>query len=139
MIVGHRHFSSWDQKEIAVIFKFEKIGFELWQLRRSEERGAVDDERRQRFEVTVLASLDFEHEVNERTFKPRAGAVQNRKTCRRDLCSPLEIENAEPCAKVNMVLRFESKLRRRAPATNLNIVGLIRTGWYACVRDVGKG
>src|SRR5215208_6944914 len=101
MIVGHRHFSSRDQKEIAVIFTFEKIGFELWQLRRSEQRGAVDDKRRQCFEVTVLASLDFEHEVDERT---------------------LEIENAESCAKVNMVLRFESKFRRRAPATNFNIV-----------------
>ena len=55
---------------------------------------AIDDEW-QRFQITVLARVHVEHEVDERAFESRAGAVQDRKPCGSNLRRTLEIEYAE--------------------------------------------
>src|SRR5689334_24981417 len=95
MIIRDRHFRRRDQVKLARIFELEKIGFKLRQLPGAEKCGTIDDERRQRFEITMLASLHIEHEIDQRAFESRPRAVQNCKTCRRDLGSVFEIEDAE--------------------------------------------
>src|SRR5690349_949713 len=121
MIIRYRHFRRRDQIEFTWIFELEQIGFKLRQLPGSEERTAIDDERRQCFEIAVFARLHVEHEVDERAFETCARAVQDRETRRCNLRSTFEIEYAECGAEIDVVLRLEREFRLCAPATSLSI------------------
>ena len=127
MIIRDRHFRCRHEIKLTRIIELEKIGFKLRQLSRAEKCGAIDDERRQRFDITMLARLHFEHEVDQRAFESRTRAVEDRKTRRSDLRGAFEIEYAECAAEIDVVLRFEIKLRRLSPATNFSIRRLIRS------------
>src|SRR6185369_392186 len=121
VIVGDRHFGRRNQVQFAFVFELEKIRLKLRQLCRAKKRSTIDDERRQCFEVAVFARLNVEHEADQCAFESRAGAIQNRETCRSDLCRTFEVENSERRAKVDVIFWCEGKLRRRAPTTNLDV------------------
>ena len=86
----------------------------------------------------MLASLDVEHEVDQGAFEPRAGAVENRETRGSDLCRAFEIENAECRTEINVVLRFEIKLRRRAPATHFLVCRFVIANRQAMRYDAAR-
>src|SRR5687768_15007249 len=86
----------------------------------------------------MLACLNVEHEIYQRTFEARTSAVQNCEPCGCDLRRAFEIEDAECCSEIDMVLRLEIKLRWCAPATNFSIRRFIFTNGHACVRSVGQ-
>src|SRR6185369_11010875 len=105
--------------------QLEKIRFKLRQLRRPKKRSTIDDERRQSFKITVLARLHFQHEVDQRAFEPRTGAVENRETCGGNFCRSFKIEYSQRRTEIDVVLWCKRKLRRLAPTTHLNIRTLI--------------
>src|SRR4051794_3012501 len=121
MIVRNRHFRGWHEIKLARIVELEQIGFKLWQLSGSEESIAIDDERRECFEISVLTRVHVEHEVDEGAFESRSGAVQDRETRGSDLGRAFEIEYAERIGEVDVIFRLKVKLRPRAPAANFDI------------------
>jgi hypothetical protein len=78
----------------------------------------------------MLTRLHVEHEVDEPPFETRTGAVEYRETCCGYLRGALEIEYAECRAQVDVVLRFETKLRGGAPATNFGVRRFIRANGH---------
>src|SRR5215471_16469839 len=57
--------------EAALVFQFEKIGFEFWQLPGPEQGVAVDNERRQSLLIPMFARVQVKHEIDQRSFETR--------------------------------------------------------------------
>src|SRR5258705_3923074 len=79
VIIRDRHFAGWYQIKTALVGEFKKVLFKFRQLSCAKKRVGVDYERRQRFGITILASLHVKHEVDEGTAKPRTRAIQDSK------------------------------------------------------------
>ncbi len=86
----------------------------------------------------MLARVQVEHEIDQRPFKSRSGAIQDRETGPRNLRRAFEIQNAERCPEVNMIFWIEIKLRLRAPPTNFDVRGFVFANRNAFVWDVGQ-
>src|SRR4029453_7824654 len=66
MEIGQRHFGGRNQKEIPFTGNLEEIRFELRQLTGALQRRGVGEERRFDLAVAMLASVEVEHEVDQR-------------------------------------------------------------------------
>src|SRR5713226_3583012 len=84
----------------------------------------------------MLARVQVEHEIDQRAFQSRAGAVQNREARAGDLRRALEIENAERRSQVDVILWCEIKFWLRAPAADLRIRRFVFADRYAFVGNV---
>ena len=94
MKVGHRHLRRWNQVQIPVPGDLEEIRFEFRQLRRSPQRLGIDQKRRLDLDVSVLARVHIEHEIDQRPREPRAGAHQHRKAGTGHLRGAIEVQDA---------------------------------------------
>ena len=89
--------------------------------------------------IAMLARVDIEHKVDQRTFESSTGAIQDRKTGRSNPGSSFQIQNAQCCAQIDVVFRFKIKCRRIAPAPDFHVVRFLFANWDAFVGDIGKG
>ena len=73
MKIRHRHFRR-GREEHLVLFQPVHVFLKLRQLRRPDHAIAPHQKRRTHFQVTVLARVQVEHELNQRPlqFRPRA-------------------------------------------------------------------
>ena len=139
MNVRQRHLGGRNQKEIPVAGDLEEIGFELRQLARRFERRAIDEIRRHDLQVPVLARVQVEHEIGQRSRQPRARAEQHRKPGAGHLRGALEVENAKRRPEIPVRQRFEIELssalptcaRRRCPLRSCRRARSHAAGWAA--------
>src|ERR1051326_4571178 len=110
--VGDRHLGGGNEEEI-VPGNFVLVFFELGQLPRAGERGAVDQQRR-RLEVAVLPGMKIKHEARERPHQPGARAGEEGKARARDLRPARQVENPERFAELPVRFRSELEGRRLA-------------------------
>ena len=68
---------------------------------------AAHHQRRNYFEVSLLANLDVEHPRDQSALEPRAGAAQEIEARPLQLHAAIEIDDAEILAKLPMRQRFE--------------------------------
>jgi len=61
--IRHRHLRSRRKKEL-IIFQTVHVGFELRQLRRADHAIAPDQKRRTDLNVTMLARMQVDHEID---------------------------------------------------------------------------
>ena len=104
----------------------EQVLGELGQLPGAEHRLVPHQQRRRAFGVAVLARLQVEHELRRAPGCSRA--IWPRRKVKRAPAFPragLEI-HAQRRAEVGVFLRLEIEIARRAPARDLDIVGLVR-------------
>src|SRR5712675_1306499 len=97
------HFAGGREPEVGAL-NLEEISSKFWQLAGSEQRRAVDEERRKNFRVTVLASVHIEKEICQRTFQSRSPAFVHCKACPGDFRGRSEIE--DPRALANFPVRL---------------------------------
>src|SRR5207245_10504371 len=77
--ICYRHFRSRGEKEL-IIFQSVHIGFKFWELRCSDHAFAPHQKRRAHFFVTMLARVQIEHELDQSSLQPRAGAGKTDET-----------------------------------------------------------
>src|SRR5687767_9341951 len=111
VIVSDRHFRRWYQKETAFVFQLEKVLFELRKLTGAKQRVAIDDGGRQSFRIAILSRVQVEHEIDQRTFQSRAGAVEDCEPRPGNFSRALQVENAQRRPQIDVVLRLKSEFR----------------------------
>ena len=138
MNVGQRHFRRRDQKQIPLAADLEQVGFEFRQLAGGFERRAVHEVRRNDLQVSVLARVQVEHEVGQRSRQPRARAEQQRRISRRT--SSWRARNQEFRVRVQIPVRerFEIECLRLAPGPHDDVVGFALTNGHRRVRKIGQ-
>src|SRR5215213_7532440 len=107
MDVRQRYFRGWNEKQIPITADPEKLCLEFWQLARRLQRFAVDEKRRDHLEVAVLACVQIEHQIDERSREPRARTEQQREPGARHLRRAFEVKNSKRRTQVPMRERFE--------------------------------
>ena len=133
--IRHRDFGGGDQPEIRVL-ELEQIRCELRQLAGAVQAGGVDHERRQHFGVAVLAGVHVQHEVDQRALQLRAQAPVDGEARAGDFGGALEIQDAEVRARgPNALWASKSKLRRRAPAADFDVIVGALAGGHGVVRQ----
>src|SRR5207248_2791597 len=90
------------------------VVFELGQLAGAGHDFAPYQKWRLDFDVTVLARVEVEHEVDQPAGKPRTGTHQDRKSRASELRAPREVEDAKLLR--DLPVRFAAFWRGRAPA-----------------------
>src|ERR1035438_6347023 len=137
--IGYRNLGSRNQVEVLFVERnFEQIGFELGELAGAVHRLGIDHKRRQDFGVAMLASVQVEHEIDQRAFELGAQDPIHGETGARDLGSTFEVEDAEFFAEFPMWLGSEVELRRCSPTADFDIaVGILANG-HAGIRQIGN-
>src|SRR2546428_13302105 len=135
--IGKRHFRGRDQPEFLLAVRHAKqIGCEFGELPCSVHRLGIDQVRRKHFSIAVFTGVQVEHEVGEGSLQLRTHLPVHGKTRAGKLGSALEIEYAKLLTNFPMRLGREIKVRRRAPAADLDIIfGSLANG-HAVVWDV---
>ena len=54
----------------------------------------------------MLARVQVDHEIDQRTFQLRAGAGETDKTAPAQFCRPVGIEKIQSCAERNVICRL---------------------------------
>ncbi len=86
----------------------------------------------------MLARVYIEHEVDQRTFQPRAQAQVHHKACSCNLGGPLEIQNAQFGPKIPVRLHREVESRRSAPTAHFHVISGILAHRNRFLRKVGN-
>ena len=100
------------------------------------QRGRVDEERRLHLDVSVLAGVQIEHEVDERARHPGAHPHQHREPGAAHARRALEVDDAERGADLPMRPRIEVERRRLAVPAHELIVLCRPADRHAGVRQV---
>ena len=90
--VRERHFGGRDQ-EIFRTLNLKQILFEFREIAGSRKRSAVHQRGRNDFFVAVFPRMQIQHEINQRTLKPRSRALIDHETCPGQFCGALEVQN----------------------------------------------
>ncbi len=137
-----RDFGGGNEPEILFAVRHaEGIGAELRQLPRSVHRIGIHQVRRKNFGVPVLAGVQIEHEIGERTFEFGAQVPVDGEARAGEFHGALQVENAEFGAEFPVRLGSEIEFRRRAPAAGFDIVvGAVADGHTRVrkIRDAGE-
>src|SRR6185295_7102415 len=80
IVVSHRNFGRRNQIEVSLVIQPEQVGFKFRQLPGSKQRVAIDDKRRESFQITMLTRVQLEHKIDQSPLEPRARALKNGKT-----------------------------------------------------------
>ena len=134
--VRERHFRRRDEVEVPLTRDLEEVLLELGQVSRPEQRRRVHQERRVHLDVAVFPRVQVEHEVDERPRHARAGAEHDREAGARHLRRPLEVDNAEAHAEIDVRLRLEVEHGRLAPLPHFHVVGRARADGHGLVREI---
>ena len=96
MKICHRHFRRRGQKELipsgCVRFKPVHVCFKLWQLGCADHAIAPHQKWWADLEISMLARVQIEHELNQGTFQPRPGAGETNKPTATEFRCALQIE-----------------------------------------------
>ena len=139
MKVRQRHFRGRNQEQIPLAGDLEEVRFELRQLAGRFERRAIDEIRRHDLQVPVLARVQVEHEVGQRSRQPRARAEQQRRICAPDIFvarSKSRMPSAGPrsqCASGS-----KSNCRRLAPGAHDDVVRFALADGHRRMRQIGQ-
>ena len=133
--VRHRHLRGGNE-EVVGPRHAEEILLELRELPGAEERRAVRHERGKHFEVSVLPSMDVEHEVDERPLQQRPRPLREAKPPAGDLDRPVEVEDVQRRAEVDVVLDREREDPRGPPRPHDGVVLLPRAVRNRGIRHV---
>src|SRR3990170_236530 len=134
--VGHRHLRGRDEEVVGPSHP-EEIFLELGQLPRAEKGRGVGQEGRQHLQVPVLPRVDVQHEVDERPLEKRTGPQAQAETGPGDLRRPLEIEDLQVGADVDVIAHREGKRRGRPPRPDDSVVLFPRSLGNRRIGDVG--
>ncbi len=120
MQVGHRHFRSGNQEQI-ILFAQIHLLFQFGQLTRSRHGGAVGQEGRQDFGITVLLGVQIQHEVDQSPLQPCSLSAQGQKARSGHLGGLAQIQNPQNLTQFPVGTGFESKLRDLSPTSYLHV------------------
>ena len=84
----------------------------------------------------MLARVDIEHELRERTMQSREVTAQKRKTCAGQLCSSRKIEKPERFPEVDMILDRKVEASRLAGAAHFGVVQTVRPDRRRWMREI---
>ena len=87
--------------------------------------------------IAVLAGMEVQHELGERTVQVGEPPREHDEARRGDASRGLEVHHPECLAEVHVVLGLERQIGRRAETPDLDIVGLARPRRDGCVGDIG--
>jgi hypothetical protein len=83
----------------------KEIILEFRQIAGSRKRGAIRQRGRNDFFVPVFDSMQIQHEIDQCTLEPRAGALIDNETCAGQFRGTLEVQNFQLLADLPMVSR----------------------------------
>ncbi len=122
---GERDLRGRNQVERAArvgLHRPEHLLLELGQHRHPDHGLRVHQVRHPDLGEAVLASVEIQHELHERPVEPGRRAPHHGEARLGDLARPVEVEDAEGLADLEVLLRLEGELSRRAPAAHLDVV-----------------
>ncbi|CRD57893.1 hypothetical protein BN126330174 [Stenotrophomonas thermophila] len=135
--VGQRHFRGRDQVARGIAHGgLEQVVLELRQLAGAAQRIGVDQQRHVGFLITVLAGMQVDHELGQRTVQARDRAAQHGEARTGQLGRGLAVQPAIAGAQFDVVEHLEVELARGTPARLLDVVALIGTGRHVISRQV---
>jgi hypothetical protein len=86
----------------------------------------------------VVARVQIQHEVDQRSLEACAQTGQTREARAGDLRRALEVENAKCGPELPVRPRLEVERSRLAVAPHLDVVRRARAGWHAFMRQIGQ-
>lgn len=135
--VGERDLGGGDEIAPRLARDREEIGLELGQLAGALHDLGKHEKRGVDLEVAMLAGMQVEHELSERTMKPGELAAQHGETSAREPGRGLGIEPAFACAKLDVIAHRKGKGVRFAKAAKLAVVLLVAAQRDALVGRFG--
>ena len=123
MKIRHRHFRRRREEKLAVSEPVHVL-LKFRQLRRADHAFAPHQKRRAHFEITVLARVQIEHELDERPLQPRARAGKANEPAPAQLRRALQIEELQLRSERDVIERV-FQLRLFSPTANNRIVARV--------------
>jgi hypothetical protein len=121
--VGDRDLCRGNQ--IEIVLYAVHLALLVGQLARAQAACRIDQRRRPRFTVSVLAGVEVHHEVDQGPDEPRARAGVHRKPAAADLGPAMEIHQAEGFHEIPVWCGFEVQRRRLTPGAHHRVGRLI--------------
>src|ERR1043166_1678035 len=94
MKIRHRHFRRRRQEKLLFLEPVH-VFLEFRQLTGADHRFASNQKRRAHFEIAVLARVEIEHELDERSLEAGTSAGKTNKTAAAQLRSALQIKKLQ--------------------------------------------
>ena len=137
--VGQRHFTGGNQVALALAeLGREQVFLELRQLPGAAHRIGIDQQRHVGFLVAVLAGVQVQHELRQRTMQPRQLSAQHGEARAAQFGGSFAIQPALAHAEFDMVLHVEIEAARRAPAQLLDIVRFLAAQRHRGIGKIGN-
>src|SRR5438309_1478300 len=110
MKICHRHFRRGRQEKLisagCVWFESVHVRFKFWQLGRPDHAIAPNQKWWTDFEIAVLARMQIEHELDQRTLQPRPNTSETNKSAATEFRGAVQIEQLQPGSDGNVIERI---------------------------------
>ena len=96
------HFRCWREEKL-ILLQAVHVGLKLRKLRRSDHAVAPNRKGRTNLKIPMLARVQVDHEINQRTFELRPCAGKTNETAAAQFRRPFEIEEIQSRAERNVI------------------------------------
>src|SRR4051794_369694 len=135
MEISYRHLGGGREEHLAVLEAIHVI-LKFRELRGADHAIAPDEERRAHLQVTVLARVQVEHELNEGALEPRTLAGEADEAAAAQLRGAFRIEQFQRGADGDVIADFSLEARLLAPGAHDRIVARFAANRRGGVREI---